>query len=99
MVLMGAPLPILAIRQQIASAIDIVIHLGRLRDRSRKVLGISEVIGMKDGEIILSRLYEFEEQKETEGRIIGKLKKANDLMHIGKLASAGLLTIAREEGA
>ena len=99
MVLMGVELPVLAIRQQIASAIDIVIHLGRLRDRSRKVLGISEVIGMKDGEIILSKLYEFEEDSEKTGRIVGHLKKVKDLMHVGKLASAGYLNVVREETA
>ncbi len=97
MVLMGVDLPIRAVRQQIASAIDIVIHLGRLRDRSRKVLEISEVIGMKEDEIVLSRLYVFEEDGENAGRISGRLRRVNDLMHIGKLASSGLLNVVREQ--
>ncbi|WP_173472180.1 CpaF family protein [Eubacterium ruminantium] len=61
MVLMGADLPVRAIRQQIAAAIDIVIHLGRLRDNSRRVLEISEVVGMENEEIKLRQLYKFEE--------------------------------------
>ena len=61
MILMGYDMPVLAIRQQIAAAIDIVIHLGRLRDNSRRVLEISEVDGVKDGEICLNPLFRFEE--------------------------------------
>ena len=59
MVLTGAELPLRAIRQQIASAIDIVVHLGRLRDHSRKVLEIREVIGMENGEIVTRELYKY----------------------------------------
>lgn len=62
MVLMGADLPLAAIRSQIASALDILIHLGRLRDKSRRVLQITEVDGYEDGEIRLRTLYEFEEE-------------------------------------
>ncbi|SEF66044.1 pilus assembly protein CpaF [Eubacterium ruminantium] len=65
MVLMGADLPIRAIRQQIAAALDIVVHLGRLRDRSRRVLEISEVTGMENDEIVLRPLYIFEEEKAS----------------------------------
>ena len=66
MVLMGASgLPLEAIRNQIASAIDIIIHLSRLRDHSRKVVEIVEVVGMKDGEIELNTLYEFIESAES----------------------------------
>ena len=57
MVLMGMELPITAIRQQIASGIDLIVHLGRLSDKSRRVLEITEVLGMKEGEIILSPIY------------------------------------------
>ena len=64
MVLMGADLPLGAIRSQIASALDILIHLGRLRDKSRKVLWITEVDGYAEGEIQLHPLYEFEEEHE-----------------------------------
>ncbi len=62
MVLMGKDLPLPAIRSQIASAIDIFVHLGRLRDRSRRVLGIYEVLGIRDGEVALEALYEFREE-------------------------------------
>lgn len=60
MVLMGMDMPLLAIRQQIASAIDIIIHIGRLKDGSRKVLEISELLGMKNGEIQMHTLYQWE---------------------------------------
>jgi pilus assembly protein CpaF len=60
MVLMGMDLPILAIRQQIASGIDVIVHLGRLSDRSRRVLEITEITGMQEGEITLSPLYQLQ---------------------------------------
>lgn len=63
MVLSGADLPLDVIRKQISSAIDIVIHLSRLRDRSRRVIEISEVVGIKQGEIQLNRLFEFKEEE------------------------------------
>ena len=66
MVLQGAEgLPLEAVRQQIASAIDIIIHLSRLRDHSRKTMEITEVIGYENGEIILNPLYRFEEDENT----------------------------------
>ncbi len=91
MVLEAADLPVSAIRSQIASAIDIIVHLGRLRDRSRKVLSISEVAGIKDGEIILNPLYEFKEERADEkGRIVGALKGSSErLIHKEKLRNAG----------
>jgi len=67
MVLSGAEMPLEAIRQQIASAIDIIIHLGRLRDKSRRTLEITEVVEYKNGQIVLNPLYEFVEE--------GKLRK------------------------
>ena len=92
MVLMGMELPLLAIRQQIASGIDVIIHLGRLRDRSRRVLEIAEVEGITEGEIRLSVLYSFEEQGQDEqGRVLGKLVRKEGLLHEGKLKTAGLL--------
>ena len=60
MALMAADIPLAAVRGQIASAIDILVHLGRLRDRSRRVLEITEVLGYADGEIRLNPLYRFE---------------------------------------
>ena len=89
MVLMGADLPLAAIRSQIASALDIMIHLGRMRDRSRKVLEITEVTGCIKGEICLNPLYRYEEQEEVSGGSNGTLKKVGELRHIRKLQSAG----------
>ena len=84
MVLMGMELPIAAIRQQIASGIDIMIHLGRLRDRSRKLLEISEVIGMQDDRVILNTLYAYDAEE-------GIWEKKNELKHTKKLSLAGFL--------
>lgn len=66
MVLAAAPLPLEAVRQQIASAIDIVIHLARLRDKSRRVLEICEITGCHNGQILLNPLYLFEETANME---------------------------------
>lgn len=93
MVLMGMEIPLAAVRRQIASAIDILIHLGRLRDKSRRVLEICEVTGYDYAarEIMTSVLYAFfEEAKEKEGRVQGKLQKQNNLLHIQKLIRAGI---------
>lgn len=98
MVLMGADLPLKAIRQQIASAIDIVVHLGRLRDKSRRVLEIREVVGMENEEIITRELYRFEENESSSEIVEGELRKVNDLMNVGKLISAGLIKVYREGG-
>lgn len=85
MILMGYDMPILAIRQQLAAAIDIVVHLGRIRDHSRKVLEISEVLGVEQGEIQLNKLYEFCEESEDQGKVIGHLKKIGELKHTQKI--------------
>lgn len=90
LVLLCADIPIIAVRRQIASAIDIIVHLGRLRDKSRRVLEITEVQGMKDNEIILNPLYRFVEEAEENEKIIGKLEKVNGLIHMEKLNRAGL---------
>ncbi len=91
MVLMGLELPLAAIRQQIASGIDIIIHLGRLRDRSRRVLEITEILGFENNEIKLNTLFEFEEAGEdNEGRIIGEFHKRGTLFRENKLKAAGL---------
>ena len=91
MVLMGMELPLSAIRQQIASGVDIVVHLGRLRDKSRKVLEIQEIVGCEGGEIKLNPLFFFEELGEDdEGHIVGKLQKKGGLLRENKLKAAGL---------
>ena len=92
MVLMGAEgLPLEAIRQQIASAVDIIIHLSRLRDHSRKTMEITEVVGLKDGEIELNPLYVFEENEEsTMEKVVGELKRTkNPLKNTFKLKLMG----------
>lgn len=91
MVLMGCEMPLQAIRSQISSAIDIFIHLGRLRDRSRRVLEVSEVIGKEQGEVLLKPLFLFEETGEREGRIQGHWQKVNPLFHRTKLQLSGYL--------
>ena len=91
MILMGMEIPLDAIRQQIASGIDIIVHLGRLRDKTRKVMEIVEVRGFENGEIVLSPLYRFEEEGETDGgKILGALQKKGELAYVEKLQTAGL---------
>ncbi len=91
MIMMGMDLPVSAIRGQLASGIDLIVHLGRLRDRSRRLLEIAEVVGLEDGQIRLSVLYQFEETGEQEnGRIDGTWRRKAVLQHQGKLESAGL---------
>lgn len=91
MILMGMELPLAAIRQQIASGIDIIIHLGRLRDKSRKVIEIAEVAGYLNGEVLLRPLYIFEEAGEDRsGRILGSLIRKGELEHVEKLKAAGV---------
>ncbi len=89
MVLMGAEIPLPAIRQQIASGIDIIVQLGRLRDKSRKLLEICEVDGISNGEIALNSLYKFRELEEKNGRIVGKWEKTGSLKHTEKLIANG----------
>lgn len=92
MILMGLEIPLPAIRRQIASGVDIIVHLGRLRDHTRKVLEIVEVLGFEDGEIITAPLFEFVEEGEDEtGKIQGSLRKTGDLLHREKLKAAGIL--------
>lgn len=91
MVLMGMELPLAAIKNQIASGIDIIVHLGRLRDKSRRVLQIVELTGVKDGEITTQVLYEFAEHGvDKQGKIIGRLEKRKELLHEEKLQLAGI---------
>lgn len=90
MVLSGAELPLDVVRKQIASAIDIMIHLTRLRDKSRRVTEISEVIGMRGGEVHLQPLFIFREEGTEQGKIIGKLQPTeHKLTRTDKLHAAG----------
>ena len=93
MVLMGQELPLSAIRSQIASGINIIIQLGRLRDKSRRVLEIAELDGIVDGEIVLNTLYQFEEISEKNGRVIGELVQKGKLKSRTKLEAAGMRDI------
>ncbi len=95
MVLMGMELPLPAIRKQIASGIDLIVHLGRLRDRSRKVLEVTEILDYQDGEILLQPIYRFEETGEKNGKIQGVWKKIHGLTHTGKLLAAGYKETAK----
>lgn len=99
MVLMGVELPLMAIRQQIASGVDVLVHLGRLRDKSRRVLEITEIVGCENSEIKLNPLFVFEEMGEDcEGRIVGKLRKRGGLIHENKLRAAGLSKVSMAKG-
>lgn len=92
MVLLGVSLPVSAIRRQIASGIDIMIHLGRLRDKSRKVLEIIEIVGYRyeTEEILTEVLYEFEEAGTDRDEVIGKLVKKGALKDTRKLVQRGI---------
>lgn len=91
LVLMGMEIPLDAVRQQIASAIDIIVHLGRLRDKSRKVLEICEVGQCERGKIGMYPLFRFCEEREQEGKIIGSMKRTeHKLINDDKCAKAGI---------
>lgn len=93
MVLQGTPgLPLEAIRQQIASAVDIIVHLSRLRDKSRKTMEITEVLGYENGEIILNPLYVFEEdENSTLEKVSGSLNRTkNEMKNVFKLRLSGI---------
>lgn len=92
MVLLGVSLPVSAIRRQIASGIDIMVHLGRLRDKSRKVLEIIEIVGYRyeTEEILTEVLYEFEEDGTDRNEVIGKLVKKSALKDTRKLVQRGI---------
>ena len=93
MVLMGLEIPVSAIRRQIASGIDIMVHLSRMRDKSRKVLEILEIDGydIPTGEIMTHTLFEYEVQGEDRnGRLLGQLRQVGELHHRQKLDRAGV---------
>ena len=89
MVLMGMDMPLAAIQSQIASAIDIIIQLGRIRDGSRKLLQVVEVKGVENGKVCLHELFRFREKKE-QGSIGGIWEKKGELLYQEKLQAAGL---------
>lgn len=101
MVLMGMDLPLPAIERQIASGLDIIVHLGRLRDKSRKVMEVTEVLGYWDGQIHLQTIYRYEEirkedenvteneKKDQENKVHGEWEKVAELFHREKLVAAG----------
>ena len=90
MVLMAADLPLAAVRNQIASALELMVHLGRMRDKSRKVLEIAEVIGCENGEVRLEPLFNIrEKQARDRQRVEGSLEKVGDLRNRDKLRAGG----------
>jgi pilus assembly protein CpaF len=93
MVLTGASLPVEVIRKQICSAIDVMVHLTRLRDGSRRVTEISEIAGLNGGEVQLNPLFKFIERGENkDGKVIGELHSTgNSLKFAHKLTMAGLV--------
>ncbi len=91
MILMAVELPIHAIRRQIGSGVDIIVHLGRMRDRSRRVLEIAELRNSADGEIDVNPLFTFMETKDsTKERVAGRLQKTGRLKNEEKLKNAGI---------
>ena len=91
MILMAVELPVYAIRRQISSGVDIIIHLGRLRDKTRKVLEIVEIDKFENNEIALNTLFQFEETKHTnKDNVEGYLVKKGELIHAKKLITAGI---------
>ena len=91
MVLMAAELPLPAIRGQIVSAVDIMVHVARMRDKSRRVVAIEEVDRIENGEIVLNSLFSFEEEEspDRKGNVQGRLQKTGTLKHTEKLRMAG----------
>lgn len=90
MVLMGMELPLQAIRRQIASGIDLIVYLGRLRDKSRRLLEITEVTGMEGEQVALNPLFLFRETGQSSGRICGIQEKTGDMINIEKFKRAGI---------
>lgn len=90
MVLMGMELPMAAIRSQIAAGVDILVHLGKLRDKSRRILSIVEIDKIEQGEIQLNPLYEFVEMRVQNGKIIGNWIKKGEILHREKFYRAGI---------
>ena len=91
MILMGMDMSLSAVRKQLVSAIDIIIHLGRLRDRTRRVMKIVEIAGLQNGEVQYNTLFEFKETGEKDGKVLGGLVSTKkELMHKAKMLAAGI---------
>ena len=93
MALMGMDLPLEAVQRQIVSGVDVLVHLGRMRDKSRKVLEIAEVSGYQyeTEEILLRTLYKFRESGcKEEQKVQGRLEKCGDMVNTGKFLQAGI---------
>ena len=91
MILMAAQIPVQAIRRQISSGVDIIVHLGRMRDKSRKVLEIAEIVGMDGEEIRINPLFEFQECGNcVSEKVIGNLVKVGELQNVTKMQAAGI---------
>ncbi len=100
MVLTGsADLPLEAIRMQIASAVDYIVHLSRLRDFSRKVMEICEVLEYKDGQVVLNPIYQFKEDENTQlTKVSGKLlRTANPIKNQNKFVLSGIYDFLEDE--
>ena len=98
MILMGMEIPLPAVRRQLTGGINIIVHLGKLRDQSRKVLEIAEVDGMDGEEIRLNCLYEFmEEGQDEDGKVRGSLVKKGMLKNEKKLKMAGMVLAEERE--
>lgn len=91
MVLMAADIPLAAVRNQIASALELMVHVGRMRDKSRKVIEISEVIGCEDGEVRLEPVFIFRERDgKSKRKVEGALEKVGELQRRDKLRAKGM---------
>ena len=91
MVLMGMDMPVSAVRGQIAAALELIVHLGRLRDKSRHVLEIEEILEFENGEIQTKSLFRFVETGEdASGRVLGELRKCADMIQTDKFRAAGV---------
>ena len=89
MVLMGMDIPLPAVQRQIAAGIDLILHLGRLPDKSRRLLEVAEVVGYREGIVELRTLYQFQEEGREDGKIQGHLVQKHELYHRRKLLEAG----------
>lgn len=90
MVLMGMEMPLSAIRRQIISGFDVMVHLGRLKDGSRRILEIAEPDRLWEGEVKMRTVYRFESEcVSPNGEIKGELKKVGEFKHVEKLHLSG----------
>lgn len=90
MIMLSTEIPLGALRRQIASGVDILVHLGRLRDSSRRLLEIREIVGIEDNNIKTTLLYEFCEESVENGHIVGSHMRRNAIYNRDKLIRAGI---------